>query len=159
MRLGLTKHLMSSIQSSRCANRFRLIPIYCFSSNARTLEWAVVVVESALRELGACLLYLYHYLALRLQRTPSNTPNPQRTAIYMAPAPAPVKQTSSGGSDRSNFRRIEDEEVKPYVIVSDLGKGSFATVYRGYHEVRDISTTLAVDLLSDECICSKHTGR
>lgn len=31
--------------------------------------------------------------------------------------------------------RLEDEEVKPYVIVSDLGKGSFATVYRGYHEV------------------------
>ncbi|KAH9912111.1 Pkinase-domain-containing protein [Fomitopsis serialis] len=54
----------------------------------------------------------------------------------MAPAPAPaaVKQTSSGGSDKSTFKRIEDEEVKPYVIVSDLGKGSFATVYRGYHE-------------------------
>lgn len=31
--------------------------------------------------------------------------------------------------------RLEDEEVRPYVIVSDLGKGSFATVYRGYHEV------------------------
>ncbi|OSD00427.1 kinase-like protein [Trametes coccinea BRFM310] len=30
--------------------------------------------------------------------------------------------------------RAEDAEVKPYVIVSDLGKGSFATVYRGYHE-------------------------
>ncbi|KAI0733248.1 kinase-like protein [Fomitopsis betulina] len=52
----------------------------------------------------------------------------------MAPAPAPVKQTSSGGSDRPTLRRIEDEEVKPYVIISDLGKGSFATVYRGYHE-------------------------
>ncbi|KAH9834861.1 kinase-like protein [Rhodofomes roseus] len=54
----------------------------------------------------------------------------------MAPAPAPtsLKQTSSGSSDKSTFRRIEDEEVKPYVIVSDLGKGSFATVYRGYHE-------------------------
>ena len=26
--------------------------------------------------------------------------------------------------------------MKPYVIVGDLGKGSFATVYRGYHEVR-----------------------
>ncbi|OJT04188.1 Serine/threonine-protein kinase ATG1 [Trametes pubescens] len=30
--------------------------------------------------------------------------------------------------------RAEDVEVKPYVIVGDLGKGSFATVYRGYHE-------------------------
>jgi len=57
----------------------------------------------------------------------------------MAPAPAPavVKQTSGGGSDKSTFKRIEDEEVKPYIIVSDLGKGSFATVYRGYHEVRN----------------------
>ncbi|KAI0356963.1 Pkinase-domain-containing protein [Trametes cingulata] len=32
------------------------------------------------------------------------------------------------------MQRAEDAEVKPYVIVSDLGKGSFATVYRGYHE-------------------------
>lgn len=32
-------------------------------------------------------------------------------------------------------RRAEDDEVRPYVIVSDLGKGSFATVYKGYHEV------------------------
>ncbi|EKM57100.1 uncharacterized protein PHACADRAFT_172785 [Phanerochaete carnosa HHB-10118-sp] len=32
------------------------------------------------------------------------------------------------------LRRAEDEELRPYVIVSDLGKGSFATVYRGYHE-------------------------
>ena len=31
---------------------------------------------------------------------------------------------------------MEDLEVRPYVIVGDLGKGSFATVYRGYHEVR-----------------------
>jgi serine/threonine-protein kinase ULK/ATG1 len=31
--------------------------------------------------------------------------------------------------------RPEDEEVKPYIIVGDLGKGSFATVYKGYHEV------------------------
>ncbi|KDQ51690.1 hypothetical protein JAAARDRAFT_40928 [Jaapia argillacea MUCL 33604] len=29
--------------------------------------------------------------------------------------------------------RAEDEEVKPYVIVSNLGKGSFAVVYKGYH--------------------------
>ncbi|KAF9781249.1 other/ULK/ULK protein kinase [Thelephora terrestris] len=29
--------------------------------------------------------------------------------------------------------REEDEEVKPYVIVAEIGKGSFATVYKGYH--------------------------
>lgn len=29
--------------------------------------------------------------------------------------------------------REEDEEVKPYVVVAEVGKGSFATVYKGYH--------------------------
>ncbi|KAF8665052.1 hypothetical protein AX16_000664 [Volvariella volvacea WC 439] len=28
----------------------------------------------------------------------------------------------------------EDDEARPYVLVSEIGKGSFATVYRGYHE-------------------------
>lgn len=51
---------------------------------------------------------------------------------------AATKRTTSGGSDRPALtqRRAEDEELRPYVIVGDLGKGSFATVYRGYHEVR-----------------------
>lgn len=49
-----------------------------------------------------------------------------------SPAPAITKRPPAL-SARSG--RVEDEEVKPYVIVSDLGKGSFATVYRGYHEV------------------------
>lgn len=30
----------------------------------------------------------------------------------------------------------EDDDARPYIIVSDIGKGSFATVYKGYHEVR-----------------------
>lgn len=39
--------------------------------------------------------------------------------------------------DKSTPRRAtEDDEARPYVIVSDIGKGSFATVYKGYHEVR-----------------------
>ena len=39
--------------------------------------------------------------------------------------------------DKSTTRRAtEDDEARPYVIVSDIGKGSFATVYKGYHEVR-----------------------
>ena len=38
--------------------------------------------------------------------------------------------------ERTDRQRVEDLEVKPYVIVADLGKGSFATVYRGIHEVR-----------------------
>ena len=36
----------------------------------------------------------------------------------------------------SSGKRPEDDELKPYVIVGDLGKGSFATVYKGYNEVR-----------------------
>ncbi|KAJ8489036.1 hypothetical protein ONZ45_g13730 [Pleurotus djamor] len=28
----------------------------------------------------------------------------------------------------------DDDEARPYVIVSEIGKGSFATVYKGYHE-------------------------
>lgn len=35
----------------------------------------------------------------------------------------------------SAFTREEDEEVKPYVVVAEIGKGSFATVYKGYHSV------------------------
>ena len=55
------------------------------------------------------------------------TPTP---AIRRA-ASAAVAQSSSGTS----MSRPEDEEVRPYIIVGDLGKGSFATVYKGYHEV------------------------
>lgn len=49
----------------------------------------------------------------------------------MAAAPhSPIQRTPSSS------RRTEDDELRPYVIVSDLGKGSFATVYKGYNEVR-----------------------
>ncbi|OBZ76318.1 Serine/threonine-protein kinase ATG1 [Grifola frondosa] len=49
--------------------------------------------------------------------------------------PSTSRRTPSSTSDRPlPPKRVEDDEVKPYVIVSDLGKGSFATVYRGYHE-------------------------
>ena len=51
------------------------------------------------------------------------------------------KATSSAanGVDKptstSTSGRVEDEEVKPYVLAGELGKGSFAVVYRGYHQV------------------------
>ena len=35
----------------------------------------------------------------------------------------------------STFTREEDEEVVPYIVVAEIGKGSFATVYKGYHSV------------------------
>ncbi len=52
-------------------------------------------------------------------------------------AATPAKRAPSSNIERPVLaaRRQEDEELRPYVIVSDIGKGSFATVYRGYREV------------------------
>ncbi|KAJ7330520.1 hypothetical protein DFH08DRAFT_882923 [Mycena albidolilacea] len=41
---------------------------------------------------------------------------------------------TASASSASASRTEEYEELRPYVIVSDTGKGSFATVYKGYHE-------------------------
>lgn len=60
-------------------------------------------------------------------------------------AAQPAKRTPSSNTERPIHRRVEDDEVRPYVIVSDLGKGSFATVYRGYHEVR---TSSVIEIVS-----------
>jgi len=43
----------------------------------------------------------------------------------------------------SAVMREEDEEVKPYVVVAEIGKGSFATVYKGYHSVGPNPSRLA----------------
>ncbi|GLB39603.1 putative protein with domain of unknown function (DUF3543) [Lyophyllum shimeji] len=51
----------------------------------------------------------------------------------MAPASPQYKRNSSSSASAAP-KREEDEEVRPYVIVGDIGKGSFATVYKGYHE-------------------------
>ncbi|RDX52555.1 kinase-like protein [Lentinus brumalis] len=59
---------------------------------------------------------------------------PSATPSTATPAPSIAKRTASTPSERTDRQRVEDLEVKPYVIVGDLGKGSFATVYRGYHE-------------------------
>jgi hypothetical protein len=48
------------------------------------------------------------------------------------PTPLPTKRTTPAGARPAE----EDESPRPYVIVSHIGKGSFATVYKGYHEVR-----------------------
>ncbi|KAG5635946.1 hypothetical protein H0H81_009595 [Sphagnurus paluster] len=50
---------------------------------------------------------------------------------FLMPSTAPPTGRSSNGS---GTKRAEDDEVRPYVIVADIGKGSFATVYKGYHE-------------------------
>jgi len=50
----------------------------------------------------------------------------------MPPTAQSSKRTTSTNGGASND--VDDEEVRPYVIVGDIGKGSFATVYKGYHE-------------------------
>jgi len=50
--------------------------------------------------------------------------------------PPTTGRPPSMAPDKSTTRRAtEDDEARPYVIVNDIGKGSFATVYKGYHEV------------------------
>ncbi|KAI0089392.1 kinase-like protein [Irpex rosettiformis] len=77
---------------------------------------------------------------------------PSSTAVVAVP---PTKRTTSANSDtaRPAHRRVEDEEVRPYVIVSDLGKGSFATVYRGYHE--DTHTPVAIKTVNRNGLSQK----
>ena len=66
--------------------------------------------------------------------------NFQLTGLKMPPSTAPPLTKRAGGanpdSPSTSTRRAEDEEARPYVIVREIGKGSFATVYQGYHEVR-----------------------
>ncbi|KAF7293085.1 Other ulk ulk protein kinase [Mycena indigotica] len=50
------------------------------------------------------------------------------------PAPATTSGRSSTTSSNHPGRSEEDEELRPYVIGSHIGKGSFATVYKGYNE-------------------------
>lgn len=52
------------------------------------------------------------------------------------PVPVPPLAARTPSMTPDKKRTTEDDEVRPYVIVTDIGKGSFATVYRGYHEVR-----------------------
>jgi hypothetical protein len=49
----------------------------------------------------------------------------------MAPTVPSSKRTTS-----TNNGDADEEEVRPYVIGGVIGNGSFATVYKGYHEVR-----------------------
>ncbi|KAF8801247.1 Pkinase-domain-containing protein [Phlegmacium glaucopus] len=46
----------------------------------------------------------------------------------MSHAVQPFKRTTTAN------KNADDDDVRPYVIVGDIGKGSFATVYKGYHE-------------------------
>jgi serine/threonine-protein kinase ULK/ATG1 len=68
-----------------------------------------------------------------------------------SPAPGPSTRTASSSSTSTGASRTEeDEELRPYVIVSDIGKGSFATVYKGYHEVRLSFSAIALLTISQD---------
>lgn len=59
--------------------------------------------------------------------------------------PAPISNPPSTGRAATAIpatRREEDDEVRPYVIVSEIGKGSFATVYKGYHEETHVQVAI-----------------
>ncbi|PBK63726.1 other/ULK/ULK protein kinase [Armillaria solidipes] len=59
--------------------------------------------------------------------------------------PAPISNLPSTGRVSAAIpatRREEDDEVRPYVIVSEIGKGSFATVYKGYHEETHVQVAI-----------------
>jgi len=52
-------------------------------------------------------------------------------------APSSKRTPSAASTNRSSKKEAaEDDDAKPYIIVNEIGKGSFATVYKGYHEVR-----------------------
>ncbi|PFH50830.1 hypothetical protein AMATHDRAFT_60295 [Amanita thiersii Skay4041] len=56
------------------------------------------------------------------------------TPLSPPPSTATRRTPSSTGGQQQITKYAEDEEVRPYVIVAHIGKGSFATVYKGYHE-------------------------
>ncbi|KAH7926929.1 Pkinase-domain-containing protein [Leucogyrophana mollusca] len=77
------------------------------------------------------------------------------------PVPTARRTSSMAPEKLASRKTVEDDEARPYVIVSDIGKGSFATVYKGYHEEthhqvaiksvrRDILTAKLFDNLQSE---------
>ncbi|PPQ84964.1 hypothetical protein CVT25_004477 [Psilocybe cyanescens] len=46
-----------------------------------------------------------------------------------------------------------EDDARPYVIVGDIGKGSFATVYKGYHE--DTRQTVAIKQVKRDNLTTK----
>jgi hypothetical protein len=48
---------------------------------------------------------------------------------------ATSSRSRSQQPNAAEMRKIQEEEAQPYVITSEIGKGSFATVFKGYHNV------------------------
>lgn len=51
------------------------------------------------------------------------------------PPAAPDRAASQASARLSESFPADQAQLKPYVIVSKIGTGSFATVYKGYNEV------------------------
>lgn len=69
-------------------------------------------------------------------------------------ASPPTARSPGMTPDKPAARRKEDDdEARPYVIVSDIGKGSFATVYKGYHE--ETHHQVAIKAVSREILTPK----
>ena len=52
-----------------------------------------------------------------------------------APSAGPSNKEEKHVKTVATVRRVDDEDIRPYVLSGELGKGSFATVYKGYNEV------------------------
>lgn len=63
--------------------------------------------------------------------TKSHKPNIQAQALPSTSSAAVVLKGPDAPADA--------DEVRPYILGPQIGKGSFATVFKGYHEVRDVS--------------------
>ncbi|TRM70384.1 kinase-like domain-containing protein [Schizophyllum amplum] len=50
------------------------------------------------------------------------------------PVPPPSKRSKTAPASPYTDRDVEEERLRPYVVTGHLGKGSFATVYKGYNE-------------------------
>ncbi|KAF8523694.1 kinase-like protein [Hysterangium stoloniferum] len=71
----------------------------------------------------------------------------------MAPSASPAQAQASPSKASSSSRRPEDDDLKPYIIGQEIGKGSFATVYKGYHEATH--KAVAIKAVSRSILTSK----
>jgi serine/threonine-protein kinase ULK/ATG1 len=75
----------------------------------------------------------------------------------MPPIPS-AKRASSSSSKALGppNAKQEEEELRPYVRVAYVGKGSFSTVYKGYHEVRATCLLLSTLILTTSTLQESH---
>ncbi|KZP16982.1 other/ULK/ULK protein kinase [Athelia psychrophila] len=66
---------------------------------------------------------------------------------------SPGRRTKVKPSSRNSKNEPDDDDAKPYIIVTDIGKGSFATVYKGYHE--ETNLTVAIKAVKRDNLSAK----